>query len=238
MLSFVVPAHNEERLLGRNLDAIHEAAATTGEPYEVIVVDDASTDRTALVAESGNAKVVRVSHRQIAATRNSGAKATKGDLLFFVDADTRVNPEVVGKAIAAVRAGAVGGGAAIEFDKPVPFYARVLLPILVLSFRFGHLAAGCFVFCTREAFDSVGGFDEAYFGAEEVIISRALARRGRFVILRSAVLTSGRKLRCYSARELLATLFQLARRGTKAVQRREGLEIWYGERRDDPPRDA
>ena len=161
-----------------------------------------------------------------------------GELLFFVDADTRVNPEVVGKAIAAVRAGAVGGGAAIEFDKPVPIYARVLLLILVLSFRFGRLAAGCFVFCTREAFDSVGGFDEAYFGAEEVIISRALGRRGRFVILRSAVLTSGRKLRCYSARELLATLFQLARRGSKAVQRREGLEIWYGERRDDPPRDA
>jgi glycosyltransferase involved in cell wall biosynthesis len=238
MLSFVVPAHNEERLLRGTLDAIHQAALTTGERYEVIVVDDASTDRTAFVAERCSARVVRVAHRQIAASRNSGAKSAIGDLLFFVDADTSVNPDVIAKAIDAVRAGAIGGGAAIKFDEPVPFYARVLLPILVLSFRLSRLAAGCFVFCTRDAFAVVGGFDEAYFGAEEVIISRALGRQGRFVILRSAVVTSGRKLRGYSAAELMTSMFRVARRGTKGVQRGEGLELWYGERRDDPRRDA
>ncbi len=238
MLSFVVPAHNEERLLGGTVDAIHQAASTTGEPYEVIVVDDSSTDRTAFVAESCKAKVVSVAHRQIAATRNSGAKAASGDLLFFVDADTRINPEVIVEAIAAVRAGAVGGGAAIEFDAPIPLYARALLPIMALSFRLGRLAAGCFIFCTRDAFVAVGGFDEAYFGGEEVIISRALGRNGRFVILRSTVITSGRKLRCYSAGELMTSMFQLARGGTKAVKRRDGLELWYGERRDDPPKDT
>ena len=238
MISFVVPAHNEERLLGGTLDAIHQAASTTGQPYEVIVVDDASTDRTAWVAESRNAQVVRVSHRQIAASRNSGAKAATGELLFFVDADTTVNPDLIGEAISAVRAGAIGGGAAIKFDEPIPFYARLLLPLLVMSFRAGHLAAGCFVFCRRDAFTAVGGFDEAYFGAEEVIISRALGRQGRFVILRGTVLTSGRKLRTYSARELMTAMFRLVRRGPKSVQRREGLELWYGERRDEPPRDA
>lgn len=238
MLSFVIPAHNEERLLRGTLDAIHEAASATGQPYEVIVVDDASTDRTAAVAESCHARVVRVAHRQIAASRNSGARSAAGDLFFFVDADTRVNPEVVARAIAAVRAGAVGGGAAIRFDEPIPFYARVLTPILVLSFRISRLAAGCFVFCTRDAFFAVGGFHEAYFGGEEVIISRALGRQGRFVILRSAVVTSGRKLRAYSAREIMVSMFRLVRRGTKAVQQREGLELWYGERRDDPGRET
>lgn len=238
MLSFVVPAHNEEHLLRGTLDAIHQAALTTGEPYEVIVADDASTDRTAFVAESCNARVVRVAHRQIAPTRNSGAKSAIGDLLFFVDADTSVNPGVISEALAAVRTGAVGGGAAIKFDDPIPIYARLLLPILVLSFRMSRLAAGCFVFCTRDAFAAVGGFDERYFGAEEVILSRALGRQGRFVILRSAVVTSGRKLRGYSAAELVTSMFRVARRGTKGVQRREGLELWYGERRDDPRRDA
>ena len=106
MLSFIVPAYNEERLLGSSLAAIHRAAAATGEPYEVIVVDDGSTDQTSAVAEASNARVVRVAHRQIAATRNSGAKVAIGDLFVFVDSDTTVNAEVIQAAIAAVRAGA------------------------------------------------------------------------------------------------------------------------------------
>jgi glycosyltransferase involved in cell wall biosynthesis len=237
MLSFIVPAYNEERLLGASLEAIHRAADGAGEPYEVIVVDDGSTDRTASVAEEGRARVVHVDHRQIAATRNAGARAAVGDVFVFVDADTKVNAEVIRDAMAAVRAGAIGGGAAIRFDRPTPLYARLMLPFLVLSFRLGRIAAGCFVFCTRGAFLAVGGFDEAYFGAEEIVISRALRRAGRFVILRSSVETSGRKLRAHSARELMGSMFRLARRGTKAVQQREGLELWYGERREDLPRD-
>src|SRR5688572_3041590 len=50
MLSFVVPAHNEQACLGRTVRAIHAAARATGRAYEVIVVDDASTDATAEVA--------------------------------------------------------------------------------------------------------------------------------------------------------------------------------------------
>ncbi len=48
-------------------------------------------------------------------------------------------------------------------------------------------AAGCFLFCTRSAFVAVDGFDEAFFGAEEVVMSRALKRHGKFVVLRDAV---------------------------------------------------
>jgi Cu(I)/Ag(I) efflux system membrane fusion protein len=51
MISFIVPAYNEERLLGATLDAVRAAARSAGEPCELIVVDDASTDRTAIVAE-------------------------------------------------------------------------------------------------------------------------------------------------------------------------------------------
>ena len=45
MISFIVPAYNEERLLGATLDALHVAARTLDERYELVVVDDASTDR-------------------------------------------------------------------------------------------------------------------------------------------------------------------------------------------------
>jgi glycosyltransferase involved in cell wall biosynthesis len=238
MISFVVPAYNEERLLGATLDALHAAARAVGESYELIVVDDASTDRTALVAQRHGARLVRVSHRQIAATRNSGAREAKGDLLVFVDADTIVNEAVVRSALEAVRAGAVGGGAAARFDGVVPLYARMLLPVLVRVFRAARLAAGCFLFCARSAFEAAGGFDETFFGGEEVIMSRALKRRGRFVILRDAVTTSGRKLRTHSAREVLEVMFRVALRGTGAVRRREGMELWYADRREDPQGDA
>jgi glycosyltransferase involved in cell wall biosynthesis len=234
-LSFIVPAHNEERGLCVTLDAIRQAAAATGEPYEVIVVDDASTDQTSTVAASRGATVIRVAYRQIAAARNAGARAATGDLLFFVDADTTISANILGAAIGALRDGAVGGGASVAFDGPVPLYARLLLRLLLLSFRMNRLAAGCFVFCTRATFLTVGGFNEAYYCAEEVVLSRALGRQGRFVVLQESVITSARKFRTYSTRELLTSLFRIARQGPKAMQRREGLELWYGERRNDPP---
>jgi hypothetical protein len=65
--------------------------------------------------------------------------------------------------------------------------------------------------------------------------SPALGQQGRFVVLQESVTTSARKFRTYSTRELLTSMFRIALRGPKAMQRREGLEFWYGERRNDPP---
>jgi glycosyltransferase involved in cell wall biosynthesis len=81
------------------LQAIHESARAAGQPYEIIVVDDASTDATAEIARQNNARVVSVNHRQIAATRNAGASVAQGGRLFFVDADTTINPRVVASAL-------------------------------------------------------------------------------------------------------------------------------------------
>src|SRR5262249_21706291 len=108
MISFIIPAHNEERLLGRTLEAIQAVAKELGEPHETIVVDDASTDRTAAIAAEHGARVVSVSHRQIGATRNSGGRAAQGNVLFFVDADTVPTIEAVRAGRAALRAGAMG----------------------------------------------------------------------------------------------------------------------------------
>ena len=91
MISFIVPAHNEEAWVGRCVSAIRNGAESLGEPHEIIVVDDASSDATASIARQQGAQVVRVEHRQIAATRNTGARQAHGDILFFVDADTLAN---------------------------------------------------------------------------------------------------------------------------------------------------
>ena len=234
MLSFVVPAFNEEQLLGRTICALNAAGQALGEPFEVVVADDASTDRTAEIARDYSARVVSVNHRQIAATRNAGAKAATGEMLIFVDADTVVTEGAVRAAVVTMRRGAVGGGCATRFDGRIPLYARILLATVIPLYHLMGLAAGCFLFCTRGAFHAVGGFDETMFAAEEVAMSRTLARQGRFVVLREHVTTSGRKLRTYSARELFGGLARLALTGPKSVRRREGLDMWYGERRTDP----
>src|ERR1041385_6473051 len=197
MISFIVPAYNEERLLGRTLHALLAAGNDLAEPYEIIVVDDASSDATVSIAKDLGVQVVSVNHRQIASTRNSGARAAKGDLFIFVDADTVVTSAPVSEAVRAMRHGVVGGGAAVRFDGALPRYARLLVPLFVSLFRVAGLASGCFLFCTRTAFETVGGFDESLYGSEEIAMSEALKRRGRVRILREEVVTSGRKLRAH-----------------------------------------
>jgi glycosyltransferase involved in cell wall biosynthesis len=233
MISFVVPAHDEERLLGSTIVAIHAAARELGEPYELIVVDDASTDGTAGVARANGARVIRVDFRQIGRSRNAGANAATGRTLVFVDADTVVPAATLKATIAVMREGAVGGGATVDFDGRLPLWAWVMLPIVRGGLRFHRLAAGCYLFCSRDAFDASGGFDERLFAAEELAFSRALGRHGRVVILRERVTTSGRKLRSHSGWEVLRLCGALARQGTALVRNRDRLSIWYGDRRDD-----
>jgi glycosyltransferase involved in cell wall biosynthesis len=233
-VSFIIPAYNEAQLLGRTLTAIEQAAHALHLTFEMIVVDDASVDHTAELARAHGARVLLVNHRQIAATRNAGAHEASGEWLVFVDADTIISEVVLRDAIAALRAGAVGGGCVVRFDGRVPRYGRVLIAVVLPIYLALGLAAGCFLFCTRQAFEAVGGFDEKLFAAEEAVLSRALGRLGRFVLLRASVVTSARKLRAHSAREVLGTLLRLAFTGRKALRQRAGLGLWYGHRRADP----
>ena len=90
------------------------------------------------------------------------------------------------------------------------------------------------MFCTRAAFDSVGGFDEGWYAAEDVAISRALRRVGRFVILRESVHTSARKVRTFGVFDHARLVLRVALHGRKALRSREALDLWYGPRRDEP----
>jgi glycosyltransferase involved in cell wall biosynthesis len=235
MISFVIPAHNEERCLGLTLQALNAAARSVGEPFEVVVVNDASTDQTAVIAREHGARVIDVQYRHIAATRNAGARQTRGEVLFFVDADTQANAAAVAAGLRALRRGAVGGGCVFRYDGPIPRWARAIYPIGIAAGRVLKIVGGCFLFCRRDVFDAVGGFSEEYFAAEELAFTRALKRRGRFVVPRATVLTSNRKLGSISLGWALRLLFRIAVAGPDSWKSRDGLEIWYGpEAREEP----
>jgi glycosyltransferase involved in cell wall biosynthesis len=228
MISFIIPAHNEEACLPATLDALIAAAEQVGQPYEVIVVNDASTDGTGEVARRRGARVIDVEHRHIAATRNAGARAAHGDTLFFVDADTRTTPGAIAAGVTALAQGAVGGGCHFRYDGPIPWWARLLHPVGNAAGRLLSVAGGAFLFCRRSEFEAVGGFCERYFAAEDVAFVKALKRRGRFVIPRPTVLTSNRKLRTMSLWRAVALLFRFVVRGPESYRSRDGLGLWYG----------
>ena len=230
MISIIIPAYNEEALLDGTLDAARAAAATLGSPYEIIVVDDGSTDRTAKIAAEHGARVVGVDVRHIAAARNAGARVAAGDLLIFVDADTLVTPGVLQGAVRSIGAGAVGGGAGARQDSNDPPWGPAVFGFAAWLMRTAGWAAGCFMFVRADVFHRAGGFDERYFASEEIHLSRAVKKHGRFVILRDKVITSGRKGRLFTGREVL---WQFVTALWPAnLKRRDRLGIWYGGQRE------
>jgi glycosyltransferase involved in cell wall biosynthesis len=231
LISFVIPAYNEERYLGATIAAIHDAMTDVGARYEIVVADDASTDGTAVVAANCGARVVRVEKRQIAATRNAGAQAAHGGTLIFVDADTHVNAAAVRAAIAALGQGFVGGGARVRFHGSAPRWSRAVMAATSASMQRMRLAAGCFIFCTRADFEAVGGFDERHFAAEEIWLSHALKRRGRFVVVDEVVTTSPRKVETRSLWDFVVLMAGLSLRGLRGVRRRESTSFWYDGKR-------
>jgi glycosyltransferase involved in cell wall biosynthesis len=234
MISFIVPAYNEELELPRSLAAIRAAAEDGNEKYEIIVVDDGSTDATADIARQSGVRLVQIQRRQIAAARNAGAQIARGQILFFVDADTRIFSSHVMDAIVALNAGYSGGSARVIADGVIPLWARLCVRVFCTVYFANNLGAGAFLFATRKNFDAIGGFDEELFIGEEVYFSLALRKLGRFKILRAPILTSGRKLRMYSAGHILSRTFYIMIRGRRAARSRDQLDLWYEGRREIP----
>lgn len=209
--SIVVPAHNEAELLPATLEALLVAMRAVPLAGEIVVCDNASTDRTAELARAGGARVVVEPVRQISRARNAGARAARGRFLVFVDADTLVPPDLLRQAVEGLAEGrACGGGAAVAMEGVSGGVAGRMVSLWNMVSAGRRLAAGSFLFVRRDAFLAAGGFSERVYASEEIWLSREVKRWGRarglpFLILRDhPVLTSGRKARWYPVPLLLA----------------------------------
>lgn len=179
--TLVIPAHNEARLLPRLLDTIDVARArysAGADAVEVIVADNGSTDDTAAIAGSRGCRVVPVVTRLIAAARNGGAAEATGRILAFVDADSEIHPDTfdaIERALDNPRI--VGGATGVRLERWSAGLAAtyaMMLPLVLLT----GMDTGV-VFCRREDFVALGGYDERREIAEDVAFLWALKRLGR-----------------------------------------------------------
>lgn len=176
--SIVVPAHNEEDLLGRGLAAIDHAVRRAGATAEVVVVANRCTDRSEEIARAAGAIVVIDPHRNIAATRNAGVAASSGEVVVTIDADTVMHPDALVEIDELVRDGRfVGGGSRFVLERTSPGLAltRAAINLGALATRTG----GVVYWCSRADFDAVGGFDESKVLGEDVDFAARLRRHGR-----------------------------------------------------------
>lgn len=233
LISVLIPAYNEEELIGKTIGSVRESFASVGQDsYEIIVCDNNSTDGTAKIASEMGAKVVPEQHNQIARSRNAAARAASGEWFIFLDADTSLNTEVLKAVLDNIASGKVcGGGARMEFDGDIGKIGRFMCRLWNRLSKKFKLAAGAFIFCSAEGFRAVSGFSESFYVSEEVWFSLKLGRWGRkrgkefTVIWETPVITSARKMEWYGPWRVLLQFLVFLIPG--AINSRLAAWHWY-----------
>jgi glycosyltransferase involved in cell wall biosynthesis len=239
-ISVVIPAFNEEKLIGATLRSIQAAGAAFGGlgwTMEIVVCDNNSTDATAELARAAAARVVFEPVNQIARARNTGAAAAGGEWLVFVDADSRPTRELFAEVAGEIRSGrCLAGGCTVRMDQR-HFLGDCGTGLWNLISRIQKWTAGSFIFCEAAAFRKIGGFNGELFASEEIDLSKRLKKLARqegkkvVILHRHPLLTSARKLTLYTYREYFRFLAKAVFRPRKTVTSREACKPWYDGRR-------
>ena len=207
-LSLIVPAYNEERYLAECLRCVSaelQANSARG-PFEIIVVDNASTDGTAAVAASfPEVRVVHEPHKGLTRARQRAFEEARGEILAFVDADTKMPAGWIDRVLDAFETTegprvVCVSGPYVYYDLPafkqllVRLYWRVLAQPTYWFTR--YMAVGGNFAASRQALAAIGGFDTtiAFYG-EDTNIARRLSRVGKVVFDMDLIMqTSARRL--------------------------------------------
>jgi glycosyltransferase involved in cell wall biosynthesis len=236
--SGVIPAYNEERLLGRLLDSIAVARASYAEPdaVEVIVADNRSTDSTMKIAEARGCRVVSVEKRVIGAVRNAGAHAARGEILAFIDADSQVHARTfveIDRALAT--GGVVGGATGVTMERwslgIAVTYLMIVPMVLVTGMDTGV------VFCRKQDFETIGGYDESRLVAEDVMLLLAMRHLGKSRGQRLARVTNAKAIASTRKFDEFGDwhYFSLAIEGVRHLRQRKPTELteryWYKPKR-------
>lgn len=189
MISVIIPAYNEEKSLP-NL-VTHILTITSNREIEIIISDGGSSDRTVeLVSELG-VLVVKSPKKGRASQMNYGATIAKGDVLYFLHADTKPPDTFIDDIIGSIKNGYQSGCFQLAFDRNHPllnFYAW-FTKFDIDYFRFGDQS----LYIKREFFEKLHGFDENLIVMEDQVFVKKIKKAANFEILKGEVTTSSRK---------------------------------------------
>ena len=176
--SIIIPAYNEEKLLGRCLDSIVAASVPYRDKVEIIVVLNRCTDRTEEIARSYNCVIVKEDRKNMSVIRNAGAKAARGEIIMTIDADSRMTDnmltEIAGKLLTGKY---IGGGVKFKFERlplGILFQGLFLIPLMI---KYRGVTVGI-LWCYKQDFDAINGFNENQRMLEDVDFGLRLKKWG------------------------------------------------------------
>jgi len=202
-LSIVIPAFNEEAYIGKTLESIFYRPPNN--LLEVIVVNNASTDRTRCVAASFlRVTVVDEPQKGLTKARQAGLRAARGEIIAYLDADTLIDEQwfnIVNKQYAEDKNLVCLSGPYIYYD--IPAWQKWCVKWLywgilgrITYFIVGYMALGGNFVAKKSALLEIGGFDSSIkFYGEDTDIARRLSTVGKVKFLQTfSVKTSGRRI--------------------------------------------
>ncbi|WP_152392718.1 glycosyltransferase [Paenibacillus guangzhouensis] len=178
--SVVIPAHNEEKYIGKCLDSITEAAAAYPGQVEVIVVLNRCEDGTEQIARDYNCVIVKNDMKNLSQIRNAGASMARGEILVTIDADSRMTAKMLSEMDRHLETGLyIGGGVSAKFERvSLGIIVSTIMLIIPLLFKYGAISVGIF-WCYKRDFDAIGGFNDQILMAEDADFALRLKQWGR-----------------------------------------------------------
>lgn len=189
MISVIIPTVNEVAIIQSRISFIREHGGSA--VVEVIVCDGDSDDETVMHAEKAGAKIIRCADRNRALQMNAGASKAKGDILYFVHADTLLNINFVSDILDAVTKGFDSGCYRYVFDSE-----KLMLRINAWFTQFDLMfcrGGDQTLFVKKEVFKALNGFDESFVIMEDYEFLKRLRKQASFLIIPKYVTVSARK---------------------------------------------
>lgn len=189
-ISIVIPALNEEENIADLVHALKEREVNGSLVCEIIVADGGSTDMTRQNAKNAGAVVIKCQKKGRAKQMNEGAKIARGQILYFLHADTFPPMGYDKQILSAIRKGAGAGCFQLRFsnDHPILRLYAWFTKFQITLVRFGDQS----LFVKAKIFFETGGFDESLAVMEDQKIVSELKKRTFFILLDEAVMTSAR----------------------------------------------
>ena len=200
--SVIIPAHNEEKYIGKCLQSIRKAQEhIQPASLEIIVVCNRCTDSTALISEQYGARVLENNEKNLSAIRNTGVRAAEGEIVVTIDADSVMTEYALAEIRQMLESGKyIGGGANPRFERMSVgiFFSAIYVALNVIPIMIRNRAAlsGAMFWFYKKDFV---GFDEHLVSMEDMDFAVRMHRLGkergqRFGTLKqSHVVTSSRK---------------------------------------------